>query len=316
MLAQAVAFNFGIGENSCPTKYFPEASSINPRRSATYGLGVLQTAVQFRLHRWGLRRYRLFEAERMPRDSLCRRECRPRGSLMQMATDTVYSPPRVQRFGLAAMNTTAITVAALMLLVLVLRVMMVRGSGIWRDEAQLLWIVRFPSLGAIIEFLRLHEWNPPLFYMMMRTWLAALGDTEAAALMLPIGLGVALVPAVYLVGRRTLGQRTGLMAAALVAMSPMLALHSGLVRPYSLLPLLCLASVYTLWRGLCGGRAWAWMTHAPATLAMVLTHNWGWLVLGAGVGGRRGLAGLASRRPGNEASPWLDTHPDDHPGGV
>src|SRR3982751_21886 len=41
ILAQAVAFGFLIGEISCPTRYFPEASSINFRRSMTYGMGVL-----------------------------------------------------------------------------------------------------------------------------------------------------------------------------------------------------------------------------------------------------------------------------------
>jgi len=61
VLAQTVAFGFRIGEISCPTKYFPEASSINFARSVTYGLGVLATAVSFRLHRWGLRRSRRFE---------------------------------------------------------------------------------------------------------------------------------------------------------------------------------------------------------------------------------------------------------------
>jgi glycosyltransferase involved in cell wall biosynthesis len=60
MLAQAVAFGFRIGEISCPTRYFPEASSINFRRSVTYGFGVLGTALRFRLHRWGIRRDRLF----------------------------------------------------------------------------------------------------------------------------------------------------------------------------------------------------------------------------------------------------------------
>jgi glycosyltransferase involved in cell wall biosynthesis len=54
MLAQAVYFGFRIGEISCPAKYFPEASSINFRRSVVYGLGVLRTSVQFRLERMGL----------------------------------------------------------------------------------------------------------------------------------------------------------------------------------------------------------------------------------------------------------------------
>ncbi|HEX4006983.1 MAG TPA: glycosyltransferase family 2 protein [Acidobacteriaceae bacterium] len=54
MLAQAMYFGFRVGEISCPTKYFPEASSINFQRSVTYGFGVLRTSAEFRLKKWGL----------------------------------------------------------------------------------------------------------------------------------------------------------------------------------------------------------------------------------------------------------------------
>src|SRR5439155_12763383 len=54
MLAQAVAFGFPIGEISCPAHYFPEASSINFRRSVVYGLGVVWTSVSYRLWRMRL----------------------------------------------------------------------------------------------------------------------------------------------------------------------------------------------------------------------------------------------------------------------
>ena len=60
MLAQCVYFGFHIGEVSCPTKYFEEASSINFRRSVAYGLGVLATTVQFALQKWGLIHLRRF----------------------------------------------------------------------------------------------------------------------------------------------------------------------------------------------------------------------------------------------------------------
>ena len=60
MLVQAVYFGFRIGEVSCPTKYFPEASSINFKRSVVYGLGVLGTSVRFRLERTGLINSTLF----------------------------------------------------------------------------------------------------------------------------------------------------------------------------------------------------------------------------------------------------------------
>ena len=54
MLAQTLWFGFDIGELTCPTRYFTEASSINFRRSVKYGFGVLGTALEFRLSRWGL----------------------------------------------------------------------------------------------------------------------------------------------------------------------------------------------------------------------------------------------------------------------
>jgi glycosyltransferase involved in cell wall biosynthesis len=60
MLAQAISFGFPIGEISCPTRYFAEASSINFRRSVRYGFGVLGTAAELWLHRKGIRRSRLF----------------------------------------------------------------------------------------------------------------------------------------------------------------------------------------------------------------------------------------------------------------
>jgi len=62
ILAQAVFFHFRIGEISCPTRYLPEASSINFSRSVSYGLGVLGTSVKFRLHKMGLTRARLFDS--------------------------------------------------------------------------------------------------------------------------------------------------------------------------------------------------------------------------------------------------------------
>lgn len=60
MIAQAFWAGFQIGEISCPTKYFEEASSINFRRSCTYGFGVLGTAFTYRLARMGLVKSPLF----------------------------------------------------------------------------------------------------------------------------------------------------------------------------------------------------------------------------------------------------------------
>jgi glycosyltransferase involved in cell wall biosynthesis len=60
MLAQILWHGFTIAEVTCPTRYFPEASSINLGRSIRYGLGCLWTAWQFRLARLGVIHSRLF----------------------------------------------------------------------------------------------------------------------------------------------------------------------------------------------------------------------------------------------------------------
>lgn len=61
MIAQAVFFNFRIGEISCPTRYFKEASSINFSRSVKYGFGVLNTSLKFRLHKLNISKSKIFQ---------------------------------------------------------------------------------------------------------------------------------------------------------------------------------------------------------------------------------------------------------------
>jgi glycosyltransferase involved in cell wall biosynthesis len=77
MLAQCVYFGFRIGEVSCPTKYFEEASSINFSRSVTYGLGVLATTMQFAFQKMGLLH--------IPRFS-------PQGRKLEAASEDYYAP--------------------------------------------------------------------------------------------------------------------------------------------------------------------------------------------------------------------------------
>ena len=61
MLAQIFYAGYEIGEVTCPTKYFEEASSINMKRSMIYGLGVLRVSLVYRLCKWGLMKSKLFK---------------------------------------------------------------------------------------------------------------------------------------------------------------------------------------------------------------------------------------------------------------
>lgn len=60
MISQIFMAGFEIGEVTCPTKYFEEASSINFSRSAKYGMGVLRVSLTHRLHKWGLLKSKLY----------------------------------------------------------------------------------------------------------------------------------------------------------------------------------------------------------------------------------------------------------------
>ena len=60
MLAQVVYFGYQIGEISCPTRYMEAASSISFWRSVRYGLGVIRVSIAFRLARWGIGGFGIF----------------------------------------------------------------------------------------------------------------------------------------------------------------------------------------------------------------------------------------------------------------
>jgi glycosyltransferase involved in cell wall biosynthesis len=66
ILCQAIYHGFSVGEISSPCRYFPETSSIGPLSSLRYAAGVVRTAFQFRLNRWGLLRSRLFASAGAP----------------------------------------------------------------------------------------------------------------------------------------------------------------------------------------------------------------------------------------------------------
>lgn len=63
MLALIFYYGFNIGEISCPTKYFPEASSINFLRSCKYGLGVIGVSFKYMLAKLGIYKSKIFSKE-------------------------------------------------------------------------------------------------------------------------------------------------------------------------------------------------------------------------------------------------------------
>jgi glycosyltransferase involved in cell wall biosynthesis len=89
MLSQIIYRGFRVGEISCPTSYRPDASSINFQRSVTYGLGVLRTALDFRLACWGRDTGTVFEGlqRRRPIETLT--------TQTERGLDAVQTAPRL-----------------------------------------------------------------------------------------------------------------------------------------------------------------------------------------------------------------------------
>lgn len=160
----------------------------------------------------------------------------------------------------------------------IIRWMVSRNEGIWRDEGLFLAIVRLPRWRDTIEFLQFHESHPPLFYALVRLWMRAAGGSDDSALAFVILLGTLLVPAIYFAGRGLYSARVGAIAAGLAAISPVLIEYAAMARPYPLLQLLVVVSTYSLAVALRDASVKWWSVFAVSTLAMLYTHNWAWLI--------------------------------------
>lgn len=159
----------------------------------------------------------------------------------------------------------------------------------WVDEIYTLRRVARSLRGLGALFLSLEQ--APAYYLLTRGWVALVGTGEAALRALSVIAGVAAIPLIALVGRDLFGRRVGLIAAALLAISPMALVHSQSARPYSLYLLATLASYWALVRLLRQGRPRDGVLYAAATMFLVYTHYYGLFVLLA-----QGAA-IASRRP-------------------
>ncbi|MCL5959599.1 MAG: glycosyltransferase family 39 protein, partial [Chloroflexi bacterium] len=129
---------------------------------------------------------------------------------------------------------------------------------------------------------RVYDGHPPLYYYLLHFWIALTGTSELSLRMLSIFLGVLAVPATFkltqvqlrkfpLDYRRQIGH-VGIVAACLVAFSPMLTYYSRLVRMYSLFPLLTLLSAYALLASLKKGQLRLWIAYVALTTAALYTH--------------------------------------------
>jgi len=172
-------------------------------------------------------------------------------------------------------------------------------KALWFDETASVFFARMP-VGRMLAVLPANDPHPPLYYLLLRGWLAWFGDGEAAVRGLSVMVGVAVVGLTWAFGRRIVGAGPALLAAALVAVAPSQVAAAQEARMYGLLVLTGLASWWALWRAVGTERgSWrAWAVYALATAAMLYSHYYGVFVVASQVAfvAWKGLSAVQWRR--------------------
>lgn len=172
-----------------------------------------------------------------------------------------------------------------------LRVQRLNFQPLWGDEG---WSLYFTaqSLPHLIALTAI-DIHPPLYYLLLKTWLALAGLTAETARYFSVVSGVLLIPVVAGLGRRLIGRRVGIIAAGLTAVMPLAVYYAQEVRMYGLVALLGAMSMVFFTRRADGRRYW--LAYVFSTAAALYTMYYAtFLVLG------QLLAALwGYRRPGH-----------------
>lgn len=152
-------------------------------------------------------------------------------------------------------------------------------KSLWIDEAFTEWVVQQPLTAGWRSTVQLDQ-HPPLYYTLLHWWLGHERRLDEVALRaLSAVAGAATVPFVHLIGRAAGGSRVGLVAAAVLAVSPWHVGYSQQARMYALMTLAaaiaisCLATVLARPAGRVSWLLWA--GYAVFTAATMLSHNTG-----------------------------------------
>lgn len=164
-------------------------------------------------------------------------------------------------------------VAALTALGLALRLrgLVVPWRDIWIDEAFSIWLAQLAPWHAVQVIAQVDQ-HPPLYALLLHLWLLPRDDPWWARLSSVLA-GTAAIPVAALLGRAVRGWRLGVVAAALVACSPILVRYSQEVRMYALVSLLVFLSTLLLVSALERNQRRTWIAFGAVTLALMYTHN-------------------------------------------
>ncbi|MDQ3805803.1 MAG: glycosyltransferase family 39 protein, partial [Acidobacteriota bacterium] len=175
----------------------------------------------------------------------------------------------------------ALPVAALVALYAAARLWRLNGSCLWFDEVFGVHAARHPW-GELWRFVAADLIHPPLFYALLKLWVAAGGESLLWLRLFPVLTATAyVVPFLLLARELRLTGGEARLALLLAAANGFLIKYAQEVRMYSLLLLLTLTSLWLFARYINAGRAPKWILLALflVNLLLVYTHYYGWLVV-------------------------------------
>lgn len=179
-------------------------------------------------------------------------------------------------------STSSLVVGALTLLATLLRLDGMR-QDLFADELATYWIVRDAGLVDVVRSVTSDAEITPPFAFVAAWFSMLLGDSPALIRLPALIAGIGSIPLSYALAARSVGRRAGLVAAAVIALSPFMTYYGAEGRGYGLLMGLVLVSTYSLLRGTEEGGRWWWLYGIAITLAMY-THYTGTFVLAAQAG--------------------------------
>jgi uncharacterized membrane protein len=175
---------------------------------------------------------------------------------------------------------TWVWVAGFTVLAFVLRVHRLGAESFWFDEADIISQAKEPLSTLLTSFTRAGE-NGPLYTLLLHFWIALVGTREAPVRLLPALFGTATVPVIYYAGKRLLSRELGLVAAALLTVSPFHIWHSQDAKMYTLVVLVTLGSTTLYLQALEKGQARWWAAYVLATWVALFAHSMSVLILAA-----------------------------------
>lgn len=134
------------------------------------------------------------------------------------------------------------------------RVFMLGFKGMWLDETFSVWLANH-STGEMLRWVVQIDQHPPLYYLILHSWVGQFGDSPYASRMPSVIFGAAAIPFIYLIGKRLSGVPMGLAAAMLLAFSPFNIRYAQETRMYTLLTFNVAVAIYALIRLLTDPRA-------------------------------------------------------------